>query len=162
MFPATSAGFHDVYGNVWHWTEDHFNGLFDYKSHFLYDDFSSPCFDGRHNIILVCFFSDRFFVKYTIIYKGMIKLQKVFEHIILQYIIKKIIPFHCQGGSWISTGDEASRFARYAFRRHFIQHAGFRIARSVHSTELPVRLIDSEVFVLGVGVQGIIINSKEI
>lgn len=109
MFPATDAGFHDVYGNVWHWTEDHFNGLAQYKSHFLYDDFSSPCFDGRHNIIL--------------------------------------------GGSWISTGDEASRFARYAFRRHFIQHAGFRLARSIQTSELPVRLIDSEVFVLGVGVQ---------
>ncbi|XP_063412850.1 uncharacterized protein LOC134695502 isoform X1 [Mytilus trossulus] len=109
MFPATEAGFHDVYGNVWHWTEDHFNGLYDYRSHYLYDDFSSPCFDGRHNIIL--------------------------------------------GGSWISTGDEASRFARYAFRRHFIQHAGFRLARSLETAELPARLIDSEVFVLGIGVQ---------
>ena len=30
------------------------------------------------------------------------------------------------GGSWISTGNEATRDARYAFRRHFFQHAGFR------------------------------------
>mmetsp|Transcript_2671 Transcript_2671/g.6427 ORF Transcript_2671/g.6427 Transcript_2671/m.6427 type:complete len:762 (+) Transcript_2671:171-2456(+) len=30
------------------------------------------------------------------------------------------------GGSWISTGNEALKCARYAFRRHFFQHAGFR------------------------------------
>ena len=34
------------------------------------------------------------------------------------------------GGSWASTGDLASRFARYAFRPHFHQHAGFRLASS--------------------------------
>jgi hypothetical protein len=65
-----------------------------------------------------------------------------------------LLLFYQQGGSWISTGDEASRFARYAFRRHFIQHAGFRLARSVETVELPARLIDSQVFVLGIGVQG--------
>ena len=63
-----------------------------------------------------------------------------------------------QGGSWISTGDEASRFARFAFRRHFLQHAGFRIARSVtdsdESVPLPVRLVNTEVYVLGSGVEG--------
>lgn len=31
-----------------------------------------------------------------------------------------------KGGSWISTGNEIVRYSRYAFRRHFIQHAGFR------------------------------------
>jgi putative 4-mercaptohistidine N1-methyltranferase len=30
------------------------------------------------------------------------------------------------GGSWISTGNEALASGRYAFRRHFFQHAGFR------------------------------------
>jgi len=39
-----------------------------------------------------------------------------------------------KGGSWISTGNEATRDARYAFRRHFIQHAGFRYIE----TESPV------------------------
>ncbi len=34
------------------------------------------------------------------------------------------------GGSWISTGNEATREARYAFRRHFFQHAGFRYVAS--------------------------------
>ncbi len=35
-----------------------------------------------------------------------------------------------KGGSWISTGNEANFFSRYAFRRHFFQHAGFRYVRS--------------------------------
>ncbi|WP_321531878.1 5-histidylcysteine sulfoxide synthase [uncultured Desulfuromonas sp.] len=35
-----------------------------------------------------------------------------------------------KGGSWISTGNEATREARYAFRRHFYQHAGFRYIAS--------------------------------
>ncbi|CAG5135894.1 unnamed protein product [Candidula unifasciata] len=110
MFPPTKAGFYDVFGNTWEWMEDHFNGLDCFNSHFLYDDFSSPCFDGKHNVIL--------------------------------------------GGSWISTGDAASRFGRYAFRRHFFQHSGFRLARSLtEKVDLPARVVDTEVFVLGSGVQ---------
>lgn len=31
-----------------------------------------------------------------------------------------------KGGSWISTGNEINGRSRYAFRRHFFQHAGFR------------------------------------
>lgn len=31
------------------------------------------------------------------------------------------------GGSFASTGNEASVFARYHFRPHFHQHAGFRL-----------------------------------
>lgn len=31
-----------------------------------------------------------------------------------------------KGGSWASTGNELMKHARYAFRRHFYQHAGFR------------------------------------
>ncbi|KAJ8040813.1 Ergothioneine biosynthesis protein 1 [Holothuria leucospilota] len=97
-YPPNSKGFHDVFGNVWQWTEDHFNGFPGTKTSFLYDDFSTPCFDGKHNIIM--------------------------------------------GGSWISTGDEASRFARYSFRRHFFQHAGFRLARSRGSpNDIPLRLV---------------------
>lgn len=84
----------DAQGNVWQWAEDHFNGLPGFKTHFLYDDFSSPCFDSRHTMIL--------------------------------------------GGSFISTGDEASRFARFAFRRHFFQHCGFRLV--VSAAAPPVRL----------------------
>lgn len=35
------------------------------------------------------------------------------------------------GGAWASTGTSASRFYRLWFRRHFFQHAGFRLARDV-------------------------------
>lgn len=31
-----------------------------------------------------------------------------------------------KGGSWIATGNESRHASRYAFRRHFFQHAGFR------------------------------------
>lgn len=35
-----------------------------------------------------------------------------------------------KGGSWISTGNETLASSRYAFRRHFFQHAGFRMVIS--------------------------------
>lgn len=73
---------YDVIGNVWQWTETSIDGFPGFETHPLYDDFSVPTFDGRHNLI--------------------------------------------KGGSWISTGNEATHHARYAFRRHFFQHAGFR------------------------------------
>ena len=73
---------YDVVGNVWQWTETTIFPFDGFKVHPLYDDFTAPTFDGRHNII--------------------------------------------KGGSWISTGNEALKSARYAFRRHFFQHAGFR------------------------------------
>lgn len=40
-----------------------------------------------------------------------------------------------KGGSWISTGNEMLRSSRYAFRRHFIQHAGFRYVVGDGETE---------------------------
>ncbi len=74
--------FYDVIGNVWQWTRTPIMPLKGFEVHPLYDDFSAPTFDGRHNLI--------------------------------------------KGGSWISTGNETLTSARYAFRRHFFQHAGFR------------------------------------
>ena len=74
--------FCDVVGNVWQWTRTPIMPFKGFEVHPLYDDFSVPPFDGRHNLI--------------------------------------------KGGSWISTGNEALASARYAFRRHFFQHAGFR------------------------------------
>jgi 5-histidylcysteine sulfoxide synthase/putative 4-mercaptohistidine N1-methyltranferase len=74
--------FCDVIGNVWQWTRTPIMPYKGFEVHPLYDDFSVPTFDGRHNLI--------------------------------------------KGGSWISTGNEATASARYAFRRHFFQHAGFR------------------------------------
>ena len=34
-----------------------------------------------------------------------------------------------KGGSWASTGNELMKHSRYAFRRHFYQHAGFRYVK---------------------------------
>ncbi len=42
-----------------------------------------------------------------------------------------------KGGSWISTGNEATRDARYAFRRHFFQHAGLRYVQSEQPLTMP-------------------------
>jgi 5-histidylcysteine sulfoxide synthase/putative 4-mercaptohistidine N1-methyltranferase len=41
-----------------------------------------------------------------------------------------------KGGSWISTGNELTRDSRYAFRRHFYQHAGFRYIESEAKVEI--------------------------
>ncbi|OJU49329.1 MAG: SAM-dependent methyltransferase [Bacteroidales bacterium 45-6] len=78
--------FYDVVGNVWQWTETPITGFPGFGVHPMYDDFSTPTFDGKHNLI--------------------------------------------KGGSWISTGNEATHHSRYAFRRHFYQHAGFRVVES--------------------------------
>jgi len=83
--------FYDVIGNVWQWSETPINGFDGFVVHPLYDDFSVPTFDDRHNII--------------------------------------------KGGSWISTGNEIIRSSRYAFRRHFYQHAGFRYIESSEAVE---------------------------
>lgn len=85
-FAPNSLGFHDVFGNVWQWCEDAFHPLPGFRIHPYYVDFSTPCFDGQHQMIL--------------------------------------------GGSFISTGDEASIWARFHFRPHFFQHAGFRMVQS--------------------------------
>jgi 5-histidylcysteine sulfoxide synthase/putative 4-mercaptohistidine N1-methyltranferase len=84
--PPSSAGFYDTFGNLWEWCEDEFNPLSGFRVHYMYDDFSTPCFDGKHNMLI--------------------------------------------GGSFISTGDEASIWARFHFRPHFYQHAGFRLVCS--------------------------------
>jgi putative 4-mercaptohistidine N1-methyltranferase len=86
FFPPSHTGHRDTTGSAWEWTEDHFNPLKGFEVHHVYDDFSSPCFDGKHSMIV--------------------------------------------GGSFISTGDEASTFARFHFRPHFLQHSGFRLVAS--------------------------------
>ncbi len=85
-FPPSHTGHHDTIGNAWEWTEDHFNPLKNFEVHHVYDDFSTPCFDGKHCMIV--------------------------------------------GGSFMSTGDEASVFARFHFRPHFLQHSSFRLVTS--------------------------------
>lgn len=86
-------GFFDVVGNVWQHTETPIRGFAGFEVHPLYDDFSTPTFDTKHNLI--------------------------------------------KGGSWISTGNECLRDSRYAFRRHFYQHAGFRYIASDAPVEIP-------------------------
>ncbi len=48
-----------------------------------------------------------------------------------------------KGGSWISTGNEATRDARYAFRRHFFQHAGFRYVASEQKLEASLAIYET-------------------
>ncbi len=86
QFAPSQTGHRDTTGNAWEWTEDHFNPLKGFEVHHVYDDFSTPCFDGKHSMIV--------------------------------------------GGSFASTGDEASVFARFHFRPHFLQHSGFRLVAS--------------------------------
>lgn len=49
-----------------------------------------------------------------------------------------------KGGSWISTGNEATRDSRYAFRRHFFQHAGIRYVSSTQKVELPEAMYETD------------------
>ncbi|MEM9158330.1 MAG: 5-histidylcysteine sulfoxide synthase, partial [Verrucomicrobiota bacterium] len=44
-------GFYDILGNVWQHTETPIRGYKGFEVHPLYDDFSTPTFDTKHNII---------------------------------------------------------------------------------------------------------------
>lgn len=94
------GAFFDIVGNVWQWTTTPVNGFEGFRVHPLYDDFSTPTFDGKHTLI--------------------------------------------KGGSWISTGNEALKSARYAFRRHFFQHAGFRYVVSSHEETMTLNPYESD------------------
>jgi 5-histidylcysteine sulfoxide synthase/putative 4-mercaptohistidine N1-methyltranferase len=52
--PVTRHEFHDglfdLIGNVWQWTETPIDAYDSYEVHPIYDDFSSPTFDGKHNL----------------------------------------------------------------------------------------------------------------
>lgn len=92
--------FFDIVGNVWQWTTTPTNGFEGFRVHPLYDDFSTPTFDGKHALI--------------------------------------------KGGSWISTGNEALKSSRYAFRRHFFQHAGFRYVVSSHQESMALNPYETD------------------
>ena len=49
-----------------------------------------------------------------------------------------------KGGSWISTGNEATRDSRYAFRRHFFQHAGLRYVESEQPLEVATAMYERD------------------
>lgn len=52
-----------------------------------------------------------------------------------------------KGGSWISTGNEIARDSRYAFRRHFFQHAGFRYVESEQAVEIERDVYETDALV---------------
>ncbi len=95
--------FYDLMGNVWQWTESHMNGFKGFEPHYVYDDFSVPTFDGKHNII--------------------------------------------KGGSWASSGNEIMKHSRYAFRRHFYQHAGFRVVEGETMSTEKANIYESDALV---------------
>lgn len=43
-------GLFDIIGNVWQWTETPIDGYNGFQVHPAYDDFSTPTFDGQHNL----------------------------------------------------------------------------------------------------------------
>lgn len=90
----------DVVGNVWQWTETPTYPFDGFDVHPIYDDFTTPTFDGKHNLI--------------------------------------------KGGSWVACGNEAVRASRYAFRRHFFQHAGLRYVVSNASAETPAAYYETD------------------
>ena len=47
---AFEGGFYDIIGNVWQWTETPTDGFDGFDVHPVYDDFSTPTFDGKHNL----------------------------------------------------------------------------------------------------------------
>jgi len=49
-----------------------------------------------------------------------------------------------KGGSWIATGNEALTKSRYAFRRHFFQHAGFRYIVSNQAVRIQQSIYESD------------------
>lgn len=93
----------DVVGNVWQWCETPTYPFDGFDVHPIYDDFTSPTFDERHNII--------------------------------------------KGGSWIATGNESRHASRYAFRRHFFQHAGFRYVVTDTPVTNPVSAYETDAMV---------------
>lgn len=98
--PPNSKGFYEVFGNAWEWCEDHQAPLPGFEIFPLYDDFTLPCFDGEHQLIV--------------------------------------------GGSFASTGNQGSKFARYQFRPHFFQHASFRVTQPQGTPWLQTSCMESQ------------------
>ena len=49
-----------------------------------------------------------------------------------------------KGGSWVSCGNLATAQSRYAFRRHFFQHAGFRYVESRYEERIDTNSYESD------------------
>jgi len=50
--PPNTKNMYEVMGNAWEWCEDHQSPLPGFELFPLYDDFTLPCFDGEHQMIL--------------------------------------------------------------------------------------------------------------
>ena len=92
--------FYDVIGNVWQWSRTPIYPFEGFRVHPVYDDFTVPTYDGKHNLI--------------------------------------------KGGSWASCGNLATAESRYAFRRHFFQHAGFRYVESSYEEKIEANSYESD------------------
>ena len=51
LYVRACAGFYDVMGNAWEWGEDHYSAYPGFKVHPVYEDFSAPCFAGKHQLV---------------------------------------------------------------------------------------------------------------
>ncbi len=91
---------YDIVGNVWQWSKTPIYPYDGFEVHPIYDDFTVPTYDNKHNLI--------------------------------------------KGGSWISCGNEAIKESRYAFRRHFFQHAGFRYVQSSYKENISLNVYESD------------------
>jgi 5-histidylcysteine sulfoxide synthase len=47
----SDVGLSDLRGNVWEWLSDHLTPLTGYKPHYLYENYSAPYFDTKHNMM---------------------------------------------------------------------------------------------------------------
>ncbi len=45
------SGLSDLRGNVWEWLSDHLTPLTGYQPHYLYENYSAPYFDTKHNMM---------------------------------------------------------------------------------------------------------------
>jgi 5-histidylcysteine sulfoxide synthase/putative 4-mercaptohistidine N1-methyltranferase len=52
LYPPSAAGFRDTFGNVWQYCSNVIEGLDGFKVHPYYEDFTMPCIDGKHYVIL--------------------------------------------------------------------------------------------------------------
>lgn len=127
-----SSGFHDVLGNAWEWSEDHYSAYHGFKVHPVYEDFSAPCFAGKHQLVsaFVSNCGSLLILNSCELPPSLVTDSASVLRPLAAQSPLYFLPSCCLqiiGGSFISTGQLASKHARYQFRPHFFQHASFRV-----------------------------------